>query len=866
MALTVTARGTGTHNTGATTLVPGGRSATFAVGSMGVLAIAADNAGSGGAATMGPATATDSKGNVWTRRLDIIYDNGAASAGIEAIYYTAPITTAFLTSDTLTLTWSPAVSPVAKGYTWYEVTPSAGKTVVFSTSGSIAGATAANATVVTGSIPVGDAVIAGYFAEGVSAVTQDSDTTNGAWAAQQTTTIGATTSGVRIATQAKVQTTAASTQSYDVTVASQDRIAGYIVLHEQPTGVVDDFARTVGAGNDWGAGTEITWSKQYPLTAETEWSVASGKGLLIQSTLGNTFAQQANWFAPDADLKFMVRTDKLAVGQPQEILTHHRWTDVSNYFNTFVRFNTNQTISAGVNRTQGGTWSNRAADTVIGGLTHAANTDFWIRVQVDGATATPQFRIKVWQDGSSEPGSWSRTYTDSGATLTGTAHGIGEYMETGTTNTPVTFSHDSVGLGIIGFNDVTGEHYSGSGSMSQAHTMTASGTKGAVGTGTMVVVASTPATGTSARAGTGAFSQAHTMPATGVKAAANVAAESQAHTMTASGVAAEVHSGTASMTVTSSMTASGTKQGVGVGTIAQTHSMTYAQVKAAFGTGTINQAHTAVASGVALEFHSGTASLSQANSTVATGLKAAAGAGTDGATVGMTATGTVAESHSGAGSMDVASSMTASGVAARVGAGAIAQGYSQTYDGYKTAFAVAATSATTSMPATGATGRAGQGATSLTTGMPATGVAGRSGAGTAALAVSDAATGSKQGFGVASMAVGVSMTTGVGKQGTAEMTVFAFPIATGTSSRAAAIAASHATAITGVGAKGSSGSISASHATSITGTGVAGRVGSRRDVGHHADGLRRCIDSRRRGWPGGRDQHDRDRDRPPRGS
>ncbi len=234
MALTVTSRGTGTHNTGATTLVPGGRTATLAAGSMGVLAIALDNAGAGGATAAAPSSWTDAKGNVWTLRpaASGVFDNGAASAGIEMAWYTAPITVALLTTDLGTITWVAGVSPVAKAWTWYEVIPGAGATVSYSTGGQIAGATAANATVVTASVAVGNAVIAGYFAEGVAAVTGDSDTTNGTWAAQQTTTIGATTSGVRIATQQKVQTTTPSTQSYDVTVASQDRIAGYIMLAE----------------------------------------------------------------------------------------------------------------------------------------------------------------------------------------------------------------------------------------------------------------------------------------------------------------------------------------------------------------------------------------------------------------------------------------------------------------------------------------------------------------------------------------------------------------------------------------------------------------------------------------------------------
>ncbi len=198
----------------------------------GVLAIAVDNAGSGGASVCAPTSWTDAKGNVWTRRINALYDNGAASAGIEMAWYTAPINVALLTTDAGTMTWIAGVSPVAKAWTWYEVIPASGKIANYGTGGNIAGATAANATVVTGTIAVGDGVIAGYFSENTAAVTQDSDTTNGTWTAQQTATVGTTTAGVRIATQQKVQTTTPSTQSYDATVASQDRIAGWITLVE----------------------------------------------------------------------------------------------------------------------------------------------------------------------------------------------------------------------------------------------------------------------------------------------------------------------------------------------------------------------------------------------------------------------------------------------------------------------------------------------------------------------------------------------------------------------------------------------------------------------------------------------------------
>jgi len=247
VALTITSRGTGTHNTGATTLVPGGRSATLAVGSLGVLCIALDNEGSAGSTLIAPDSWTDAKGNIWTLRQNALYDNGAASAGIEMAIYTARINVALLTTDAGTMTWKTGVSPVAKAWTWYEVIPSAGHTPLYVSGGTIAGATAANAQVTTASVPVGDGVIAGYFSENTAAVTGDSDTTNGTWAAQQTATIGTTTAGVRIATQQKVQTTTPSTQSYDVTVTSQDRIAGYILVTDA-LNTTGDVALTSPAG------------------------------------------------------------------------------------------------------------------------------------------------------------------------------------------------------------------------------------------------------------------------------------------------------------------------------------------------------------------------------------------------------------------------------------------------------------------------------------------------------------------------------------------------------------------------------------------------------------------------------------------
>ncbi len=105
MALTVTSRGTGTHNTGATTLVPGGRSATLAVGSLGVLCMALDNAG--------PPAPSPDRPRLLDRRQGQRLDPAAERAvrqrcrlgrHRDGAIYTAPITVALLTTDAGTMT------------------------------------------------------------------------------------------------------------------------------------------------------------------------------------------------------------------------------------------------------------------------------------------------------------------------------------------------------------------------------------------------------------------------------------------------------------------------------------------------------------------------------------------------------------------------------------------------------------------------------------------------------------------------------------------------------------------------------------------------------------------------------------------
>jgi hypothetical protein len=82
---TINNRGTGTHNTAATsfTLTPGSNCTALAKI---VLCVAADNSSSGGA-TNDFTTVTDTLGNTWIKRQSPVFDNGAASAGVQGAIY-----------------------------------------------------------------------------------------------------------------------------------------------------------------------------------------------------------------------------------------------------------------------------------------------------------------------------------------------------------------------------------------------------------------------------------------------------------------------------------------------------------------------------------------------------------------------------------------------------------------------------------------------------------------------------------------------------------------------------------------------------------------------------------------------------------
>ncbi len=234
-ALTGTDRGSGNHNSASATLTVTPTS-NFTASSFGVLCIALDNSGSAGSTLISPTTASGSDGSTWTKRPNSLFDNGAASAGVEIVIYTSS-STSLTTAQSITVTWS-STTPTAKAWTLTEVAAATGKIISFRTSDVNTGATTGTPTFSSNpTVNDGEMIIGAGGAESANTWTGDSDTTNGSWSSQQSNAAGTGTSGMSITTQRKI-VNATGTQTYNPTLTSADVILAYIILTEvSPSGL-----------------------------------------------------------------------------------------------------------------------------------------------------------------------------------------------------------------------------------------------------------------------------------------------------------------------------------------------------------------------------------------------------------------------------------------------------------------------------------------------------------------------------------------------------------------------------------------------------------------------------------------------------
>lgn len=229
MALTVSNVATATSTTsGATLAIPG---VTASVGDWLIVAVAADNAGTLGAASL-QSSMTDSVGNTYTNRTLANRDPGDPNQGTTLGIWTAPITTA-ITGGTITANFSP--NTTAKAALVKKATPATGEQVYFGSAGTAQTGQDRRPSYTTASITSGHTVIFAVAAEQNNAITGDSDTINGAWSADygaQANT-GSRDSSQAVLAQSKTVTgTATQTWDVELTLSTIDYAMNYVVLYD----------------------------------------------------------------------------------------------------------------------------------------------------------------------------------------------------------------------------------------------------------------------------------------------------------------------------------------------------------------------------------------------------------------------------------------------------------------------------------------------------------------------------------------------------------------------------------------------------------------------------------------------------------
>lgn len=221
MALTVTNAGSNNSTTSGATLAV--TAVTAAVGDWLVVMVAADNAGTNGAASL--TTVTDAGGNTYTAALTN-YDPGTASSGATFGLYYAAVTTA-LSSATVNANFSP--NTTSKAMLIYRVVPGANETVTLDRVGP--GVASTTKAITATAVASGYTLFAGMAVETLSAVTADSDTTNGSWSSQYTelASTGTTATSMRVCGQYKT-VTATGDQTFD-TATSGDGAVNWLTLY-----------------------------------------------------------------------------------------------------------------------------------------------------------------------------------------------------------------------------------------------------------------------------------------------------------------------------------------------------------------------------------------------------------------------------------------------------------------------------------------------------------------------------------------------------------------------------------------------------------------------------------------------------------
>ena len=249
------------------------------VGDFLVLCLAYDNSGTNGADPF--SSITDDVGNAWTTDA-VLRDPGVASDGVVVRVCSCLVTAP---STLITVSFG-GFTTVARAYALWYLDAAPGRVPAYGGAPDVAGGASTTPSVTKAAVPNGALVIGAVGIEhGSPAITVDTDTTSGSWSTARTQSVGVTTSGVTIVSQAKT-VRATGDQTYNLTITSADW-AEFVGFYYSSINV------PIGQAIESDVGQPVSPAKALVLGLVVEIDDANAVAILKRLTLGEALEVDA---------------------------------------------------------------------------------------------------------------------------------------------------------------------------------------------------------------------------------------------------------------------------------------------------------------------------------------------------------------------------------------------------------------------------------------------------------------------------------------------------------------------------------------------------------------------------------------------
>ncbi|MGZ4689399.1 MAG: PKD domain-containing protein [Acidimicrobiia bacterium] len=237
--------------------------------------------------------------------------------------------------------------------------------------------------------------------------------------------------------------------SYDVTLTVTDNQGATNTITKSvtatdPVGPVvlasDTFTRTLASG--WGtADSGGAWT----VSSASVFSVNGTQGLVSTTASGGRNAYLRGVSSNATDTLVTLSSNKVVAGGGLYVSAIGRSIVGAGDYRSVVRFQNNGRVSIRLGRANAaGAETIIVPETIVPGLTYAANDKLLLRTQVTGTSPTT-VRVKVWKFGTTEPVAWNQTTTDATANLQAAGSpGLVTYVSGSATNAPILLTVDDL--------------------------------------------------------------------------------------------------------------------------------------------------------------------------------------------------------------------------------------------------------------------------------------------------------------------------------------------------------------------------------------------------------------------------------------